>query len=68
MIISMTGARLAETGADRQATETAFGHHAALVEAYEADDLAAVQRAIRVHTDFALDVTRQYMRAAGGEI
>jgi flavin reductase (DIM6/NTAB) family NADH-FMN oxidoreductase RutF/DNA-binding GntR family transcriptional regulator len=68
MIVSMTGARLAESGGDREAAETAFGHHRVLVEAYEAGDLEAVNRAIRVHVDFALGVTRRYMDAAGGRI
>jgi 4-nitrophenol 2-monooxygenase / 4-nitrocatechol 4-monooxygenase, reductase component len=68
MIISMTGARLAESGGDREAATTAFGHHRALVAAYEAGDLEAVNRAIRVHAEFALEVTRRYMNAAGGRI
>ena len=68
MIISMTGARLAESGGDRAATETGFGHHRELVEAYEAADLEAVNRTILTHIEFTLDVTRRFMNAAGGQV
>jgi len=68
MIVSMTGASLAQTGADREATATAFDHHDELVAAYQAADLTAAQHAIRTHAGFALEVTRQHMDAAGGQI
>jgi flavin reductase (DIM6/NTAB) family NADH-FMN oxidoreductase RutF/DNA-binding GntR family transcriptional regulator len=68
LIVSLTRARLAEVGADRASAETAFGHHCELLEAYRAGELAAVSRAIVVHSRFALDVARRHMAAAGGEL
>jgi flavin reductase (DIM6/NTAB) family NADH-FMN oxidoreductase RutF/DNA-binding GntR family transcriptional regulator len=68
MIISMTGARLAESGGDREATEAGFVHHRELVEAYEGGDLEAVNQTILRHIEFTLDVTRTFMDAAGGQI
>ncbi len=68
LIVSLTRARLAEVGADRKSAETAFGHHRELLEGYRAGELAAVTRAIVIHSQFALDVARQHMAAAGGEL
>ena len=68
LIVSLTRARLAEVGADRASAETAFGHHCELLDAYRAGELAAVSRAIVTHSQFALDVARRHMAAAGGEL
>lgn len=68
MIINMTGGRLAESGGDREATETGYAHHRELVEAYERGDLEAVNATILTHIEFTLDITRRFMDAAGGTI
>jgi len=68
MIISMTSARLAESGDDRQATATSFEHHGELLAAYEAGDLDAANAAILAHIEYSLLMTRRFMDAAGGEI
>jgi flavin reductase (DIM6/NTAB) family NADH-FMN oxidoreductase RutF/DNA-binding GntR family transcriptional regulator len=68
MIVSMTSARLAETGDDRQATATSFEHHGELVAAYEAGDLDAAKAALLAHIEYSLLMTRKFMDAAGGEI
>jgi flavin reductase (DIM6/NTAB) family NADH-FMN oxidoreductase RutF len=68
MIISAISGRLAETGDDREACITAYGHHKDLIAAYEAADLEAVKRAILTHIDYSLDTTRRFMDAAGGRV
>jgi DNA-binding GntR family transcriptional regulator len=68
MIISMTSARLAESGDDRQATATSFEHHGDLVAAYEAGDLEAANAAILAHIEYSLLMTRRFMDAAGGQV
>jgi len=68
MIISMTSGRLAESGDDREATATSFKHHGDLIDAYEAADLDAVNRAILAHIEYSLHMTRLFMDAAGGQI
>jgi flavin reductase (DIM6/NTAB) family NADH-FMN oxidoreductase RutF/DNA-binding FadR family transcriptional regulator len=67
MIVTMLAPKLAETGMDREATATSYGHHGDLLDSYEAGDLDAVTRAIQAHIDFSLAVTRQLTDAAGGE-
>lgn len=68
MIINMTAARLAEAGADREATEVSDGHHRALVNAYATGNLAEANRAILAHIDYSMLMCRQFMDAAGGPL
>jgi flavin reductase (DIM6/NTAB) family NADH-FMN oxidoreductase RutF/DNA-binding FadR family transcriptional regulator len=68
MIISAISGRLAETGDDREACVTSYGHHKELIEAYEVADLEAAKRAILTHIDYSLDTTRRFMDAAGGRV
>lgn len=68
MIVSMTAGRLAESGDDREATATSFGHHQELLDAYESGDIEAVNRAIQEHIDYSLMMCRRFMDGAGGEL
>ena len=68
MIISMTGARMSETGGDRESAVTAYEHHQQLLDAYEAGDVDAVNEINRLHMQFTVDVTRRFMDAAGGQV
>jgi flavin reductase (DIM6/NTAB) family NADH-FMN oxidoreductase RutF/DNA-binding FadR family transcriptional regulator len=67
MIVSMTSGPLAESGQDREACVTSYGHHRELIDAYDAGDLEAVDKAILTHIEYSLHMTRQFMDAAGGQ-
>jgi len=68
MIANMTMARLADAGQDREAVVTAFQHHHALLDAYDAREAVAANKAILAHIDYSLSMCREFMDAAGGEL
>jgi flavin reductase (DIM6/NTAB) family NADH-FMN oxidoreductase RutF/DNA-binding FadR family transcriptional regulator len=68
MIANMTLARLADARQDREAVGTAFRHHHALLDAYDAREAAAANQAILAHIDYSLSMCREFMDAAGGEL
>ena len=61
LIARLLGALDAESGADRQAAESAFRDHARLVEAYEREDADAAIGAIRHHLEQAMVFTRRHI-------
>ena len=67
MIMSLTTARVVKRSADHLAAEDAFRHHLALLDAYEAGDLEAVNREIVHHINQTITYTRRHMDASGGQ-
>ena len=61
LIARLLSARDAESGADRQAAESAFRDHARLVEAYEHEDVDAAVGAIRHHLKQAMVFTQRHI-------
>jgi flavin reductase (DIM6/NTAB) family NADH-FMN oxidoreductase RutF len=68
MILSLTQQRMEELGLDRDQAARAHEHIVALVDAYEAADLAAAAAAIRAHDAFASEVAVRFMGEHGGTI
>jgi len=61
LIARLLAARDAESGADRQAAESAFRDHARLVEAYACGDADAAVGAIRHHLEQAMVFTQRHI-------
>ena len=69
MIMSVTRQRGAVSDrALAAAADAAYQHHAGLLAAYEAGDLAAVTAAIQRHMDDAIVFTRRRLESVGGEL
>ena len=69
MIMSVTSQRGAVSDrALAAAADAAYQHHAGLLAAYEAGDLAAATAAIQRHMDDAIVFTRRRLESVGGEL
>ena len=68
MIVSLTAARAAARGADRDAALDAYQHHVELLHAYEIGDREAVCAAVERHSRHTITYTKRYMVAAGGKV